>query len=184
MKRMAGLVSLAASFCMLAGCPARGGDAPPTVAFVDVTRYMGLWHEIASNPVFFNKDLVAVTAEYTLREDGKVKVVNRGHKNTPDGPEESIEGVARVKDKETNSKLGVRFPSVPFSFLFEGEYWIVELAEDYSHAVVTDSRQGTLFILSRTPAISQARYDEILAKLAAIEVNTSRLRITGSVTQE
>lgn len=165
----------------VAGCP-RNGDAPPTVPFVDVQRYMGLWHEIASNPVFFNKDLVNVTAEYTLRDDGKVTVLNKGHRNTPDGPEESIEGVARVKDKATNSKLGVRFPSVPFSFLFEGEYWIVELAEDYSHAVVTDSKQFTLFILSREPAISREKYDGILANLKDIGVNTSKLKITGTVT--
>jgi apolipoprotein D and lipocalin family protein len=89
--------------------------------------------------------------------------------------------VARVKDTETNSKLGVRFPSVPFNFLFEGEYWIVLLDDNYQHAVVTDSRQSTLFVLSRMPSMTRAQYDAILAELQGLDVNTSRLRITGSV---
>lgn len=159
------------------------GPAPETVAKVEVPKYMGLWHEIASNPQFFNEDLVAVTAEYSLRDDGKVTVLNRGRQGTPEGPEETIEGLARVVDKETNSKLGVRFPSVPFSFLFEGEYWIVVLDENYEYAAVTDSRQSTLFILNREPAMSRERYDAILAELAALNVDTSRLRVTGVITE-
>ncbi len=178
-RRMVGLLLLV-SVAALNGCMSYG-PAPETVASVEIPKYMGLWHEIASNPQFFNEDLVSVTAEYTLRDDGKVTVLNRGRSGSPDGPEETIEGVARVVDKTTNSKLGVRFPSVPFSFLFEGEYWIVVLDENYEYAVVTDSRQSTLFILSRTPAMSRARYDAILDELAALEVDTSRLRVTGTI---
>jgi len=164
----------------LAGCQSYG-PPPATVAFVDIARYAGLWYEIASNPVFFNEDLVGVTAEYGLRDDGTVSVLNRGFEGSLDGPETSIEGSARVVDKTTNSKLGVSFSSVPFSCLFEGEYWIVLLEENYQYAVVTDSRQATLFVLSRTPSISQELYDDILAQLAAAQVDTSRLRFTGSV---
>ncbi|MFM1920704.1 MAG: hypothetical protein RLZZ303_2338 [Candidatus Hydrogenedentota bacterium] len=175
-------VLLLGLICLPMGC-ARFGDPPKTVDFVEIPRYMGLWHEIASNPQFFNEDLVNVTAEYTLRDDGKVTVLNRGFQGSPNGPEETIEGVARVKDTTTNSKLGVRFPSVPFSFLFEGEYWIVILDEDYEYAVVTDSRQSTLFVLNRTPAMTRERYESILAELEELEVDTSRLRITGTLTE-
>ncbi len=176
-----GLAVLLMSAFSLGGC-ARFGDPPKTVDFVDVPSYMGLWHEIASNPQFFNEDLVSVTAEYTLRDDGKVTVLNRGFQGVG-GPEESIEGVARVKDTTTNAKLGVRFPSVPFSFLFEGEYWIVVLDENYEYAVVTDSRQSTLFILNRSPAMTRERYDAILAELADLDVDTSRLRVTGTIAE-
>ena len=179
MRRIALLLGLT-TLALLPGC-VRYGAEPETVAFVDVPSYMGKWFEVASNPQFFNEDLVSVTAEYTLREDGKVTVLNKGRQGSPDGPEESIEGVARVVDTETNAKLGVRFPSVPFSSLFEGEYWIVSLDENYEHAVVTDSRQSTLFILSRARSITQAKYDEILAELAAKNIDTSRLRVTGLI---
>jgi apolipoprotein D and lipocalin family protein len=182
MVRWVSVMSLAGVLMALSGCMSYG-PAPQTVAQVEVPKYMGLWHEIASNPQFFNEDLVSVTAEYTLRDDGKVTVLNKGRQGSPDGPEESIEGVARVVDKETNAKLGVRFPSVPFSFLFEGEYWIVVLDEDYEYAVVTDSRQSTLFILNRSPAMTRDRYDAILAELAGLNVDTSRLRVTGTITE-
>jgi apolipoprotein D and lipocalin family protein len=180
MLKRAGFSFLVVGVGFLTGCMSNG-EPPKTVDFVDVPQYMGLWHEIASNPVFFNEDLVGVTAEYTLRDDGKVTVLNKGFQGTLNGPQESIEGVARVKDTETNSKLGVRFPSVPFNFLFEGEYWIVLLDDNYQHAVVTDSRQSTLFVLSRMPSMTRAQYDAILAELQGLDVNTSRLRITGSV---
>jgi apolipoprotein D and lipocalin family protein len=180
MLKRAGFSFLVVGVGFLTGCMSNG-EPPKTVDFVDVPQYMGLWYEISSNPVFFNEDLVGVTAEYTLRDDGKVTVLNKGFQGTLNGPQESIEGVARVKDTETNSKLGVRFPSVPFNFLFEGEYWIVLLDDNYQHAVVTDSRQSTLFVLSRMPSMTRAQYDAILAELQGLDVNTSRLRITGSV---
>ena len=158
------------------------GPPPATVAFVDVERYMGLWYEIASNPVFFNANLVGVTAEYALQEDGTVSVVNRGFVGSVDGEEQQIEGTARVVDAETNSKLAVSFPSV-LGGLFEGEYWIVVLdSENYTYAVVTDSRQSTLFILYREAAMPTELYEAILDELAALGVDTSRLRLTGALT--
>lgn len=180
MNKVIAVVALLVAGASLSGCPSYG-PRPQTVAYVDLEKYAGLWYEIASNPVFFNKDLVGVTAEYTLRDDGKVGVLNRGYEGSLDGPEKSITGSARVVDKETNSKLTVRF-NQPFGFLFEGEYWIVLLDDvNYEYAVVTDSRQFTLFVLSRTPDMDGALYDEIIAALDAGGINTSRLKITGQV---
>jgi lipocalin len=159
----------------------RYGPAPPTVDSVDIARYIGVWHEIASNPVFFNKDLVGVTATYGLRADGKVSVLNRGFAGSLDGKEESIEGVARVVDTETNSKLKVTFFPL-LGPLAEGNYWIVALdAEDYQYAVVTDDRQYTLFVLYREPEIPGDLYDAILEELDGIGIDLSRLRVTGAV---
>ena len=166
----------------MSGCMSYG-PPPPTVAYVDIERYMGRWPEIASNPVFFNEDLVGVTAEYTLRDDGTVRVVNRGHVGTLDGPEESIEGTARVVDTETNSKLAVSFFPL-LGRLTEGKYWIVVLDdENYQYAAVTDNRQNTLFILYREPAMPRELYEDMVARLEAIEVDISRLRVTGEITQ-
>lgn len=155
------------------------GPVPETVPFVDLSRYTGLWYEIASNAAGFNDNLVDVTATYTARADGQIDVLNRGIENAPGGAEQSIVGIARVVDAATNAKLGVRFPSV-FGGLFEGEYWIVALGADYDYAVVTDSLQFTLFILSRSPVMTQAQYQAILDELAAKQINTQFLRITVS----
>jgi len=167
----------------LAGCP-RFGPVPETVPFVDLERYLGLWYEISSNPVFFNRDLVGVTAEYGELPNGRISVENRGFVGSLDGEEVSIMGSARVVDEETNSKLAVSFAE-GFGRLFEGEYWIVLLDDvDYQYAVVTDSRQETLFILFREPAMPGELYDSILDQLVAKEIDISRLRITGTVIDE
>lgn len=171
---------LLVSVVSLGGCKSYG-PPPETVPFVELERYAGLWHEIASNPVFFNRDLVGVTAEYTLREDGRVGVLNRGFKGSLDGPEDSITGKARVVDTATNSKLAVRFDPF-FASIFEGSYWIVALdTENYQYAAVTDKKQMTLFILSRTPSMDTDLYNRILAELAAKQVDISRLRVTGAL---
>lgn len=157
------------------------GPPPETVAKVDLEKYAGLWYEIASNPVFFNKDLVGVTAEYTLQDDGSVKVVNTGYKGSLDGEKDTITGKATVADTATNSKLIVQFDMF-LGFLFKGNYWVVLLDDkDYKYAVVTDNRQFTMFVLCREPTMSKALYDELIEKLKAKDVDISRLKITASV---
>lgn len=162
------------------GCT-RYGPEPETVPYVDVTRYAGLWHEIATNPVFFNKDLVGVTAEYAVINDRQISVLNTGYKGSLQGKKDSIAGTATVVDTTTNSKLIVEFDRF-LGWLFKGNYWIVALdAENYQWAVVTDNRQFTLFILSREPEMDQALYDAILAELQEKSIDLSRLKITGKL---
>lgn len=148
-----------------------------TVPSVDLSRYQGLWYEIASYETPFNRGLVATTATYTPNPDGSVGVVNRARQGSFDGPETGIEGVARPQDA-TNSKLDVIFGSVPFSGLFPGQYWVVDLAEDYSYAVVSDPFRATLFVLSRTSTMDPEVYDGILSRLAADGFDIGRLKLT------
>jgi apolipoprotein D and lipocalin family protein len=158
-----------------AGC--KPSNPPETVAFVDVPRYMGTWYEIARYPQFFERGLVGVTAEYALQNDGTVSVTNRGFKNTLDGSTSSIHGVATVVDTATNAKLSVRFDPFPAS-LFPGDYWIIELGDNYEYAVVSDPRRTTLWILSRTPQLDAAVYDGIIASLDAKGFDTTKLELT------
>ncbi len=148
-----------------------------TVSFVDVPRYMGLWYQISANPTIFSGDLVGVTAEYTLLDDGSVNVENRGFVGTLDGEEQSIVGNAVVFDEETNASLIVTFPGQPESPF--PNYLIVVLDEiDYQYAVVTDPLMTNLFVLSRTPAIDEDLYQSILSELEAKEIDTSKLVLT------
>jgi apolipoprotein D and lipocalin family protein len=155
----------------LCGCAAR---CPlPVVEHVDVQRYVGKWYEIARYPAWFERNCVAVTAEYTLRDDGKVAVVNRCRVRTLDGREKKATAVARVVDPQTNARL-----KVAFFWPFEGDYQIIMLDDDYRWAVVGEPRRGYLWILSRTPQLNAATYDAILARLPEFGYDPARLEQT------
>lgn len=151
----------------------------PTVNQVDIPRYMGKWYQIAANEASFNKGLVAVTAEYTLQEDGTVAVYNRALKNRFDGPVDEIRGTATVVDNTTKAKLNVKFPGIFNAPIPGGNYWIMVLDEvDYTYAAVADPIGVTLFILSRTPTMDEGLYQNILSELETKGVNTDKLKIT------
>jgi len=157
---------------VLLGCPAK--DPPDTVEHVDVERYMGTWYEIAKFPVFFERGLVGVTAEYKLKDDGRIHVTNRGFKKSFDGKVSSIEGYARIPDPESPARLRIRFNPFP-ARLFAADYWIVDLGEDYDYAVVSNPSREVLWILSRTPSMDKAKYEEIVNRLGQRGFDTKRL---------
>jgi apolipoprotein D and lipocalin family protein len=132
--------------------------APPsTVESVDLERYMGTWYEIASFPQSFQKGCTMTKAEYTLRKNGKVSVLNSCRLGSPDGKLKSAKGRARVVDRETNSKL-----KVSFFWPFEGDYWILGLDEDYQWALVGSPDRDSLWILARERQIAEDTIEEIL----------------------
>jgi apolipoprotein D and lipocalin family protein len=137
------------------------------VPLVDLARYCGTWYEIARLPNRFQKECVGnVTATYTLLEDGTVRVVNRCRK--ANGETSEAEGKARRKsDEEPSSKLEVRFaPALLAIFPFVwGNYWIIDLAPDYSYAVIGEPSRDYLWILSRTPSLSDEVYSAILERI-------------------
>ncbi|MDP3641355.1 MAG: lipocalin family protein, partial [Alphaproteobacteria bacterium] len=143
---------------MLQGC---SEDFPlDTAQHVDIKKYMGKWYEIASFPTWFQKDCTGTTATYSLNPDSTVKVLNRCFKKTLDGSEDRAEGSAYVVDSKTNAKLKVTFFGP-----FYGDYWIIDLADDYGYAVVGHPNRKYLWILSRTPQISTQNYDSLLLKI-------------------
>jgi len=141
----------------LTGCPS--SPVPDTADYVDIARYMGLWYEIARYPVFFQRNMVGVTAEYALQEDGTVRLINRAFTGALDGPETSIKGKARVIDSASNAKLKIRFDRFPVC-LFPAQYWILKVGPEY--AVVSSPGQDVLWILSRTPQMDDGLYQELL----------------------
>lgn len=157
----------------LPGCVEYGRPSLPVVPRVDLARYAGKWYEIASYPAPFQRGCTGTTAEYTLLENGRVKVVNRCFDGSLSGPERRIEGTARVVDRETGAKL-----AVTFFWPFEGPYWILMLDEDYQYAVVGEPARAYLWILSRTPTMDEATYESILAELPAFDYDPSRLNRT------
>ncbi len=138
----------------------------PTVPFVDLNRYLGTWYEIASIPQRFSEGCTCTRADYTLKREGVLRVVNTCRDGSPGGKLRRARGRGYVEDKQTNSKLSVGF-FLPFFPFFRGEYWITELAEDYSYAVVSNSQGNSLWILSRTPAMDPRVYDSLVQAAGA-----------------
>jgi apolipoprotein D and lipocalin family protein len=142
---------------------------------VDLESYAGLWYEFARYDTIFDEDAEQVTAEYTLNDDGTVKVVNQGVR--PDGNPTFIEGTARVLDPETNAKLGVTFDREDLSGI-EFNYWIIELDEDYEWAVVSEATRYVLYILSRTPTLDDAVYEDLLYRIVKKGFEADKVQLT------
>jgi apolipoprotein D and lipocalin family protein len=163
--------------CLLgaAAAPAvRAAEQPlEVVPRVDLQRYLGTWYEIATIPQKFQKGCVGVTAHYALRPDGAIDVANVCRKGTLDGKVTSVRGKAWVVDKTTNAKLKVRF-----FWPFAGDYWIIELDPDYRWAVVGHPGRTYYWILSRTPQMDPALYEELLRRAAAKGYDTTRIKKT------
>jgi apolipoprotein D and lipocalin family protein len=144
-----------------------------TVPNVDLKKYVGKWYEIASYPQYFQKGCHCTTAEYTLSEKGYVIVENRCNKDSLNGKQSYIKGKAFVEEGSGNAKLKVHF-----FWPFKGKYWIIDLANDYSYAVVSHPNKKYLWILSRTAKMDDAVYQQIISRLISKGFDVSKLQKT------
>jgi apolipoprotein D and lipocalin family protein len=145
-----------------------------TVPSVDLSRYTGTWYEVASIPQFFSLGCHNTTATYTAQDNGIIKVENKCRLGAFNGPLNYISGKAKAVDN-TNAKLNVTFVN---TFGPGSNYWIIELASDYSYSVVSDPSQNTLFILSRTPRMSNVILEDIFERLEMMGFDVSKIAMT------
>jgi apolipoprotein D and lipocalin family protein len=147
------------------------------VTSVDLARYAGTWYEIARYPNSFQEFCAGdVTATYTLLEDGRIRVVNSCRDEK--GEIKEVDGIARKQEDDgPDTKLEVRFAPAFLSFLpfVWGDYWIIDLAEDYSYVVIGGPTREYLWILAREPEIPSATYDGIMKRLKDQGFAPSRL---------
>jgi apolipoprotein D and lipocalin family protein len=144
------------------------------VADVDLTRYTGKWYEIASFPQYFQRGCVASSATYSLRDDGRIDVLNQCRDESFDGKLRQAEGVAWVVDpSESQAKLKVQF-----FWPFSGDYWIIELDPDYQYAVIGHPSREYLWILSRTPTMQPDQYASVLERIESHGYTLDRLNRT------
>ena len=144
-------------------------DELKTVAHVDLERYLGKWYEIARYDHRFERGCSEVEAIYTLRDDGMIGVLNRCFLKA-DNKTKEAHGRAKIVDKETNSKL-----KVTFFWPFYGDYWIIELAEDYRFVVVSEPTKEYFWILSRTPTMEKADLEGILERVKVLGFDETKL---------
>lgn len=141
----------------------------PTVEKVDLNKYAGLWYEIARLPNSFEKDLKCVTAEYTLKPNGKVEVRNKGY-STKKGAFKSSKGRAWVPDDKYPGRL-----KVSFFWPFAGNYYIIVLDPEYKYALVGDPSREYLWVLSRDELLDKDIYDKLLSKARSHGFDTDKV---------
>lgn len=175
MKKFVILAAFVLSAC--AGSTVYRNTATPitTAPQVDLNRYQGLWYEIARFPVFFEEGCVGVTAEYTLKPDGTVRVVNSCREGSLDAPARAAEATAETVDA-SNSKLKVDFvPYIPFT---AGDYWILDIDDAYETVVIGNPGGTAGWVLARQPQISAERLEAGKAVLRRAGYDTALMTLT------
>lgn len=161
MKKMK---TLSVLLCQLVGCSKLTVDNSVVNDF-DLTRFLGNWYEIARFDHSFERGMEHTTATYTLREDGKVGVLNAGMK---DGKKSEAKGVAKLSD--TPSLLRVSFWGP-----FYSDYRIMLLDDDYQYALIGSGSDDYLWILARTPQISDDTKEKVIAEAQRRGYDTDKL---------
>jgi apolipoprotein D and lipocalin family protein len=147
---------------------------PAPVKYVDVTRYAGLWYEIASNPTTFTKGCQCTTAEYTIKDDGTLNVLNKCRKGPNGSKISSISGTAFVVPNSGNARLKVQF-----FWPIRAPYWVVALDSiNYEWAAVSGPKGKYLWILSRKPAMDSDVYKQVTEILRQKGIDLSGLQKT------
>jgi len=136
----------------------------------ELDRYLGRWYEVARLDHSFERGLEAVTANYSLREDGGIRVINSG-RDINSGELQQAEGRAYFVDKSNIGHLKVSFFGP-----FYGSYVIFELdLIDYQYAFVAGNSRDYLWLLARSPAVSEAVLSNFKQKASKYGFNTDDL---------
>ena len=161
------IVTLAGVFGLTA-C-AKTPTSPQVITNFDSEKYLGTWYEIARLDHSFERGLSNVTANYSMRDDGKIKVVNRGFKEKSNTWSESV-GKAKFAVAKTTGSLKVSFFGP-----FYGAYNIVKLDENYQYALVVSTGTDYLWLLSRQKTIPEIIKQEYLKKATELGFDIQEL---------
>jgi apolipoprotein D and lipocalin family protein len=161
-------IVIMAAALLLGGCVTKPANITPVENF-SAARYLGKWYEIARLDHSFEKGLSRVSAEYSLRDDGGLKVVNRGYKAADSVWKESV-GKAYFVQKPDQGYLKVSFFGP-----FYGAYIVFDLDQDYRYSMVSGPDKSYFWLLSRTPTMDEPTKKRLVAKAQALGFDTSKL---------
>lgn len=147
----------------------------PTIPCVDLNRYSGTWYEIARLPNIFQRNCRCSTAQYLPAPDGSLTVINTC--TTPRGRQRQVVGRATSVQGSGNARLRVGFGrlSTIFAQRTAGNYWIIDIAPDYSWAMVGTPDRKFFWILSRTPQLPSDIVSQLTWQAADMGFDTNRL---------
>ncbi|WP_343611891.1 lipocalin family protein [Novosphingobium sp.] len=151
-----------------------GNKAVPEPAnAVELYRYMGRWYEQFRYEASFERDMDEVTADYSLEEDGRVKVVNRGRRGGEAGRWKESVGTAKVVDAATHAKLKVSFFGP-----FYGDYWVLDHGDGYEWSIVSEPSGRYLWVLTRVATPSSETLQDLEGRVKALGYDWSLVRKT------
>jgi apolipoprotein D and lipocalin family protein len=171
-KLWLGIAAMALGLYTISACSRKYAPLA-TVPAVDLEKYAGKWYEIAAFPQRYQKGCHCTSAEYRPHPKGYIEVLNACRKKSANGELETASGKAFPVAGSNNSKLKVQF-----FWPFKGDYWIIDLADDYSYAVVGSPDRESLWILARTPQLDETIYARLLSGITAKGFDVSQLRKT------
>lgn len=153
---------------LLSSCVGIPDGVTPVTGF-QIERYLGKWYEVARLDHPFERGLEQVTAEYSPRDDGNIRVINRGY-NTAKQQWEESEGRAKFVGAKDIGQLQVSFFGP-----FYGGYNIVELDRNYQYALIVGNDRDYLWLLSRTPQLEPAVQQRLVDKAKSLGFATDKL---------
>ncbi len=153
---------------LLTGCTGLPEGITPVKPF-DVNRYLGKWYEIARLDHRFERGLSRVFAEYSLNDDGSIRVINSGY-SAKDAVRSQAEGKAQFVRGSDEGYLKVSFFGP-----FYGSYVIFELDPNYQYAFIAGNNRDYLWLLARTPTVSEALQEHFVQKAKALGFDTEKL---------
>ena len=158
------------SLCLLLGACAARGPEMETVDYVDLERFMGDWYVIANIPTFVEKGAHNAVETYALDDDGTIDTTFVFRADAFDGKEKRYNPRGFILDEQTNARWGMRF-----IWPLKSDYRIVYLDDDYRQTIIARQKRDFIWIMARTPTISDADYDRLIEFAASIGYDTSKI---------
>jgi apolipoprotein D and lipocalin family protein len=155
----------------LAGCSSVPRPAVPLVESVDIERFMGDWYVIASIPTYIERDAWNAVESYRLDEDGSIATTFTFRKGGFDGPEKRYTPRGFVLDHASNAVWGMQFV-----WPVKADYRIAYLSADYGQTVIAREARDYVWIMARSPSISEADYARLTAFIESMGYDTAQLR--------
>ena len=163
------LAIVAIAAIMLGGCAAKGPEMK-TVDHVDIERFMGPWYVIANIPTFLEKEAHNAVETYTLNDDGTISTHFTFRKGGFDGKVKEYHPKGFIQDKQSNALWGMRFV-----WPIKADYRIVYLDDDYSKTIIGRQSRDFVWIMARTPTISDLDYEELVSIVDSLGYDMSKL---------
>ena len=163
------LLIIAAAWILISGCQ----SMPPiqTVQQVDIQRFMGDWYVIANIPTFMEKEAYNAIESYRIDDDGTIATTFTYNKGSFEGPLKKYTPRGFITDTASNAVWGMRF-----IWPFKAEYRIIYLNEDYSQTIIGRTKRDYVWLMARTPGISEQDYQQALDFMASQGYDISRVQ--------
>mgnify|MGYP001825776660 CR=1 FL=1 len=142
-----------------------------TVDYVDLDRFMGRWYVIANIPTFLEKGAHNAVESYELDDDGSIKTTFTFRKGAFDGEEKEFNPRGFIKDETSNALWGMRF-----IWPIKADYRIVYLNDDYSQTIIGRQKRDFIWIMARTPTISEQDYALLIERSKDLGYDTSKIQ--------